>query len=358
MNYNNNHHELNNYPWFLDIPHPQLYYSFASNQSNMVQVQSQQQQENQGKKSRGNRKLQRYRRKLPQQGMSSDTIAEMNNSWVHTSQLKANEVTQQSIQTAESTVDENVMSPLKSIKENKSNTKQFINKKKKKSTSSTYVSMKNVKPPPAMTSDSIDYTSIPDEVFSHMFSIAFNGIENRNNFSNVDQKIQLIRHYTSLIDRLSYVQLQEVQWKHYHHIGRTQNIWKGHMANHLAEKYSVCSTYGRSKTMIEQRLKQIEQHLQQAHHAIQQFEEDVLSKCAPYNECFLALKKLYSIIHQFVQGKQRSLQHEFEYKREILIFDATDHQLIQKFFDLKPNKSHVRRHSVVHLTIFHTLLYI
>ena len=357
MNYNNNNNELNNYPWFLDIPHPQLYYSFASNQSDMVQVQSQQQQENQGKKSRGNRKLQRYRRKLSQEAMNSDTTAEMNNSWVHTSQLKANEVTQQSIQTTESTVGENEVSPLKSIKENKSNTKQFVNKKKK-SLSSTYVSMKQVKSSSAMTNDSIDNTSIPDEVFSHMFSIAFNGIENMNNFSNEDQKIQLIRHYTSLIDRLSYVQLQEVQWKHYHHIGRTQNIWKGHMANHLAEKNSVCSTYGRSKTLIEQRLKQIAQHLQQAHHAIQEFEEDVLSKCAQYNECFLALKKLSSIIHQFVQEKQRPLQHEFEYKREILIFDATDHQLVQKFFHLKPNKSHVRRHSVVRLTLFHTLLYI
>ena len=355
MNYNNNNNELNNYPWYLDIPHPQLYYSFASNQSDMVQKQSQQQQEKQRKKSRGNRKLQHYRRKLPQQGMDSDTTAEMNNSWVHTSLLKANEVTQQTTQTTESTVGENVMSPLKSIKENKSNTKQFINKKKK-SLSSTYVSMEIVKPPPAMTNDSIDYTSIPDEVFSHMFSIAFNGIENMNNFSNEDQKIQLIRHYTSLIDRLSYVQLQEVQWKHYHHIGRTQNIWKGHMANHLVEKYSVCGTYGRSKTMIEQRLKQIEQHLQQVHHTIQQFEDDVLSKCAPYNECFVAIKKLSSIIHQFVQEKQRPLQHEFEYKREILIFDATDHQLIQKFFHLKPNKSQVRRHSVVHLTLFHTLL--
>ena len=79
-------------------------------------------------------------------------------------------------------------------------------------------------------------------------------------------------------------------------------------------------------------------------------------RCAQYNECFVGLKKLSSNIHQFVQEKQRRLQYEFEYKREILILDATDHQLSQEFFDLKPNKSHVRGHSDINLTTFHTFL--
>jgi len=92
---------------------------------------------------------------------------------------------------------------------------------------------------PTTINDSIDYASVPDEIFSQMSSADFNGTEKLNCFSNEDEKIKFIRHYTSLIDRLSYVQLQEFQWKYYHHIGRTQNIWNGRMAKHLAEKYSM-----------------------------------------------------------------------------------------------------------------------
>ena len=50
------------------------------------------------------------------------------------------------------------------------------------------------------------------------------------------------------------------------------------MSKHLAEKYSICHMYGKSKILIEQRFKQIEKHLQQVHNAMQQFEEEILSK--------------------------------------------------------------------------------
>jgi hypothetical protein len=37
------------------------------------------------------------------------------------------------------------------------------------------------------------------------------------------------------------------------------------------------------------------------------------------DDCFSTMKELSSIIHQFVQEKQQALQHEFQYKREMLI---------------------------------------
>ena len=40
-----------------------------------------------------------------------------------------------------------------------------------------------------------------------------------------------------------------------------QDIWKGRKSEHLAEKCSICRTYDKSKILIEQRLKQVEQHL-------------------------------------------------------------------------------------------------
>ena len=68
------------------------------------------------------------------------------------------------------------------------------------------------------------------------------------------------------------------------------------------------------------------------------------------------MKKMSSIIHQFVQEKQWLLQHEFQYKRKMLILDATAHELVQKFFDTKPNKSHVRIYAIMYVATFHTFL--
>jgi hypothetical protein len=87
----------------------------------------------------------------------------------------------------------------------------------------------------------------------------------------------------------------------------------------LTEKYSICHIYGRSKNLIQQRLNQTEKHLQQAQNAIEQFEQEILSKCGHNDDCFSTMKELSSIIHQFVQEKQQPLQHEFQYKREMLI---------------------------------------
>ena len=135
----------------------------------------------------------------------------------------------------------------------------------------------------------------------------------------------------------------------------TQNIWNGHLAKHLAEKYSICHIYGRLKTLIAQRLKQIERGLQQALDSIQQVEEEMLSKCVCNDQCccLVAMRKLSSILHRFVEEKQRPIQHDFEYKRGMLILDATDHQLLQKFLQARPNKAHVRRYSSI---VFHRSL--
>ncbi len=74
---------------------------------------------------------------------------------------------------------------------------------------------------------------------------------------------------------------------------------------HLAEKNSICNTYGRSKTMIEQRCKKIQQQLQQATNAVQLFEEHSAE-----------MNVLSSIINIFIREHQQKLQHEFEYRRQ------------------------------------------
>jgi hypothetical protein len=55
---------------------------------------------------------------------------------------------------------------------------------------------------------------------------------------------------------------------------------------------------------------------------------------------------------QFVQEHQQKLEHEFEYKRQTLILNATDHRLVEEFFNLKPNKSQIGIDSIIFFFLF------
>ena len=351
MNFNNNtNNTLLNYS---DIQCNPSEYSSSSNQNQIIQEtqhsqQQKQQHEKQKKKCRGNRKLQRYRRKIRKQGMDSHTITELINSCIDTKQSKTDAVIQQNEQTGKLSGNESIRYSTKQVKKkNKKNiNEQHTANERKKSKSNESVSNKIFKEL-TMINDSVDCATVSDEIVSPISITAFHEIEQLFIVLNEDEKIKFIRHYITLIDRLSYVQLQEFQWKYYHNIGITQNTWHRRLSKHLAEKYSISHTYGRSKTLIVQRIKQIEQHLQQVQTAIKHFEEEIASKCSHDDNCFSTMKKLFTIIHQFVQEKQQSLQDEIQYKREKLILDATNNQLLQDFFALQPNKSHVRRYSII-----------
>ncbi|CAF4268877.1 unnamed protein product, partial [Adineta steineri] len=77
MNFNNTNNEVINHSRSPNIQYCQHWYPCFSNQSESVQESQhtqQQQQHEPKKRCRGNRKLQRYRRKLRKQGINPDTI--------------------------------------------------------------------------------------------------------------------------------------------------------------------------------------------------------------------------------------------------------------------------------------------
>ncbi len=136
------------------------------------------------------------------------------------------------------------------------------------------------------------YTNISNETFNQMLLKAFNGnLEKLNHLINENDKITFIRHYTDLIDRYSYIKLQKSQWNWYYHIGITQNSWTIHIPKHIAEKNSICYTYGRSKHMIEQHRKQIQQQLSEIEKTIQVFEQKILSRFPQHMDYSLETKR-------------------------------------------------------------------
>ena len=160
-----------------------------------------------------------------------------------------------------------------------------------------------------------------------MLSTSFSSEEKLTRFLNSKDKMEFIRCYTDLLDRWSYLKLKQVQWDYYLQIGQTQNIWASRALKRSAEKTSIAHVYGRSKSTIGQRRIQIEQQM--------------LFQSVPNVDYSSELNSLSSIVRTFAHENQQQLRNELEYKRQMLILDATDHRFIPAFFDLKPKMGQV-----------------
>ena len=158
---------------------------------------------------------------------------------------------------------------------------------------------------------------------------------------NTARRVAFIRQYAYLIHRLLYVQLQQEQWSYYYQVGMSENMWKGRVSKKWAKENSMCSKYGRSLTMVEQRRKKITQQLQQAENTLKEFEEQSLPTWIL--ECNLPfdVRTISSVVTAFVRKGQYKLRRQFEQTRRMLILDSTDHRLVQAFYDLIPNPQQV-----------------
>ncbi|CAF4168158.1 unnamed protein product [Adineta steineri] len=348
MSFKHTNNELIDHSQNSNIQYYPGWYPCLSSQDESIQEL----QHKQKKKSRGNRKLQRYRRNLRKQGMDPDTIMRITDARVDIDSEKSNEIMKHNIETTNSTVNETMFDGIAMVEKNKThaniyqyglvspkqpNLKHLIRTNKIHSVISVQPSKKTS----ISNNSSIDYTNTPDQIFFHMLSTAFNDVDKLGHFLNEKEKLEFIREYTILIDRLSYVKLQEQQWSYYHHNGMTQNIWSGHISKPLSKKNSICNTYGRSKLFIEHYRKKFPKQLSQAQYRIELFEREILFKSAQHIDCSSEIKMLSLILNTFVYEKQQKLREEFEYKRQMLILDAVDHRLMQAFYSLKPNSSQI-----------------
>ena len=175
--------------------------SFSNRPQLMQEVQQYGQQRNgkQKRRSRGNRKLQRYHQKLRRQGMDPHSCIDLE-------QSKTDEVSVKNEQIIKPSVNERTFD---SIKRNKKEgtrniSEQQITIKKQQSKCNASVS-NNILEDLTTINDLVDCTTIPNEIDSQISTTTWNEIETLSSFLNEDENIKFICHYVSLIDRLSHV---------------------------------------------------------------------------------------------------------------------------------------------------------
>ncbi|CAF3941727.1 unnamed protein product [Rotaria sp. Silwood1] len=105
---------------------------------------------------------------------------------------------------------------------------------------------------------------------------------------------------------------------------------------------SLNYTYGRSKTLIVQRLQTIQRQLQQASQALQDFGKQSFTQCLSEMNPPLDFTTLSAMVTAVVRKGQHKLKQQFEYNKKMLKLDSTDHLFVKNVYDFKPNKQQIR----------------
>jgi hypothetical protein len=155
-----------------------------------------------------------------------------------------------------------------------------------------------------------------------------------NKLFSMDEILTFIRQLTHLINTSNYLQLQIEQWTYYYHLGITESIWTGRISKKMALDNSICYTYGRQKISIAQRLKKYSNNLVKIDNAINEYISQVPT-------LLINVDKIIAIITDLINKGHYQLSMEFKRRRNMLKFDAKDHELVHTFYNLKPRQTEV-----------------
>jgi hypothetical protein len=181
-----------------------------------------------------------------------------------------------------------------------------------------------------------------------LLNLTSNGIDTQQLvqiISDNEDIFLFIRQLTQLINQFNYLQLQIQQWNYYYELGMTQGIWHGRVSKKMANIHSMCHAYGRTKTLIQQRLQKYKEQLEYIRNEIDEYIKKISTD---YNN---DMYKITYVINNLIYKDQYPLRIELERRRHMLQLDAKEHQLVSDFYQLKPRKSEVSEYTISSLLI-------
>jgi hypothetical protein len=188
-----------------------------------------------------------------------------------------------------------------------------------------------------------DYSMISDIKFKEMLLTSKSEDIITNAFIDLlnNEKIFIfIRQLTQLINTLNYSKLQYEQWTYYYNLGIREGIWNGRVLKKMANVNSMCHTYGRSKMLIEQRQQKYKQQFEQIQNDINEYMKRAAASI------LIDIAKIMNIIDILIDKDQYQLRIELQRRRNMLQFDAKEHQLAYDFYQLKPRQTEVSKYII------------
>ncbi|CAF4289343.1 unnamed protein product [Adineta steineri] len=330
---------------------------------NNEQQQQQQQRRKKKKTSRGNRKLQRFRAKLKEQGLNAETITMMINTYNDRSNqhdienigdsvnqdINVQDLVQLNQQEVQDVLEDIVTRVITKRKRETRPTGVTISisqismvqppEKRRRSATTTTTTIDNVVQPKNQSKKSTshikpNYLNTSDHIFKKMLSTPIKGAENMFQLFDTPEKLQYARVYAQLLNDLFYLRLKQDFWNDYYNILVTTGVWSMKLSKQFIKENRLDYVQFVTQKNVEKYQQTTMEQLKQAEIKLNQHKQIEFGQS-------IDLQKLSTIILAFVRKGQQKLSADFQYKKSLLQFDTNDYHLVQTFYDLKPSNDQV-----------------
>ncbi|CAF1518239.1 unnamed protein product [Rotaria sordida] len=185
------------------------------------------------------------------------------------------------------------------------------------------------------------YLKVSDRIFKRMLAESIENGSKLVQCLNTPEKLYAAREITEITNNLYHKDFQERLWQEYYNISSQDIHWESKITKQFARQNSLHQIYRPKKSYIQQRLatiakqkerigKELQEHLAKLSNFVQHWQPPI--------DGYL----LTNAINECVIHGQKRLKEEFQYKKEMLKLDWNDHQLLRKFYELKPNEELVQ----------------
>lgn len=180
-----------------------------------------------------------------------------------------------------------------------------------------------------------NYLHTPDNVFREMLSTASQGAEIIVQELYTQEKLQYARHYTELVNNVSYLTLKQDFWENYYKIATSTGIWSLQMSKQLIRENNLHPHPFRTQNNVEKQRQFVIDELKKAIDTLNEHKQLSVADQS------IDIDHLSSIIHAFVHKSQHRLRNDFERKKLLLQLDAHEYHLVQTFYQLQPTEDQV-----------------
>ncbi|CAF3822040.1 unnamed protein product [Rotaria sp. Silwood1] len=181
------------------------------------------------------------------------------------------------------------------------------------------------------------YLKVSDRVFKRMLAEAIADGSKLVQCLNTPEKLYAVRELTEITNNFYHKDFQQKLWHEYYTISYQDRNWETKITKKFAHENNTCRMYRPNKTYIQERQGTIKNQKErigkQLHECLTKLLNDIKQWQPSLDGTLLS-----HAINECVQHSQKKLKVEFQYKTEMIKLDWNDHQLLVKFYELQPNE--------------------
>ena len=173
-----------------------------------------------------------------------------------------------------------------------------------------------------------------------MFKTSLVNGEDVIQWCHTDERLDYVYQHACLVDRLSYLKLEEDLWENYTRYAETYHCWTSPCSTQFIRQNLLTDDYLHRQKFMEKYRKSIQQQRQEAEQNVEQHR--LLLKGYQQQDSMVNEERLWAAILAVVRKGQLKLSREYKYRKTSFKNSAKDHFLVKTCYDCRPTQDELR----------------